>query len=403
MAQDNSDDLVDHISLATLMIYDAKYDKARNELRLVSPTASYYDAAKFYTVSGVLESKLEHHNEAIFNYRKAIEATEKKVFLPPKIYTKQKHLFSIGGSEDVIEKEPDFDPEKVKKEKIEKLYIYLSQAYYKAKEYKNSVEALDLAGELGRNRASLYAFRADCYWKIEEHANAFNALNLGIKRFDDASLLKQKFYYFSELKLYLSAVETSMAYMKKVGQNEEDFIALAQMLISADQTHEAIKVLEHAKLAFPKNAKIGALLAHTYLKKEMPYSGASLLEYSSYYDEKYLKDSIEVYRRVKNYPHAIYLNSLMLDKVEKLKQRVAIYIDRGEFEKVIGLKDALNRYSMLDDDNLRYAMAYAYYMAKDYKTAEEHLKKISDNELFTKATVIRKNIEKCQDNSMECI
>jgi len=145
------------------------------------------------------------------------------------------------------------------------------------------------------------------------------------------------------------------------------------------------------------------LLAHSYLKKQMNYTGAALLETSSYYDRKYLKDSVEIYRRVKNYPHAIFLNSLMLDKEEKLKQKVAIYIEREEYEKVIGLKAGMERNGMLKDDNLRYALAYAYYMAKDYDAAEEQLKKITDSELFGKATVIRKNIEKCKDDSMECI
>ncbi len=37
------------------------------------------------------------------------------------------------------------------------------------------------------------------------------------------------------------------------------------------------------------------------------------------------------------------------------------------------------------------------------KSAEMHLKKIEDDELFSKATVIRKNIEKCKSNSLECI
>ena len=61
--------------------------------------------------------------------------------------------------------------------------------------------------------------------------------------------------------------------------------------------------------------------------------------------------------------------------MEKLKQLVAIYLDRGEFEKVIGLKDGLERYNLLEDDNLRYALAYSYYMAKDYPNAEIQLKK----------------------------
>lgn len=394
---------VDHVALATLMIYDGKYDKARAELGLVDKQSELYDAAKYYTVYGVLESKVDHLEAAIDNYEKAVEATRVKVYKAPKVYKKRKHLFSIGADEEPEPETPKFDPEKIRKEKMEKLYIYLSQAYYKVKDYQKSVDALDNAGELGRNKASLYAFRADCYWKLKKQNKAIEALSGGYETFKEASLLKQKLFYYAELTLYQAAVETSMEYMKNVGKNEEDFMALAQMLMSADQTNAAIKVLEEAKIRFPDNAKLSVLLAHSYMKKEMPYSGASLFEYSSYYDQKYLKDAVEVYRRVKDYPHAIFLNSLMLDKQEKLKQKVAIYIDRGEFEKVIGLKDGLNRYGMLEDDNLRYALAYAYYMAKDYESAEAQLKRISDSELFAKATLIRKNIEKCKDDSMECI
>lgn len=111
----------------------------------------------------------------------------------------------------------------------------------------------------------------------------------------------------------------------------------------------------------------------------------------------------EMHRRAKDLPHALYLNSKLADTKEKLKQKVAIFVDRGEFEKVIGLKDGLGRYGLLADDNLRYALAYAYYMVKDYDEAEKHFKKIKDNALFSKATVIRKSIEKCKKNSLECI
>ena len=110
-----------------------------------------------------------------------------------------------------------------------------------------------------------------------------------------------------------------------------------------------------------------------------------------------------MYRRAGILSHALYLNSIMKNKFEKTKQKVAIYLDRGEFEKIIGLKDAMGRYGLLKDDNMRYALAYAYYVVKDYDKAEEHLKRIEDNELFSKATVIRKNIEKCKNESMECI
>jgi len=173
--------------------------------------------------------------------------------------------------------------------------------------------------------------------------------------------------------------------------------------MGANQRDSAIKVLEEAKILFPNEAKISMLLGHLYLKKGMTHTTAHLFEQASYYNSKYTKESAEMYRRSGNLPHAIYLNSQIKDKVEKLKQKVAIYIGRNEFDKIIGLKDALDRYKMLSDDNILYALAYAYYIVKDYENAEELFKKITNSELFSKATIVRKNIEKCRDNSMECI
>lgn len=400
----NKESDVNHLALATLMIYDGKLDKAREELELVNKESQTFDASKYYTVKGVLASKMEDDKGAIFNFNKAIEATKIKVFKAPKVFKKEKYLFSLGSSKAKEDNTPKFDGKKVKQEKLDKLYIYLSQAYHKVKDYANTASSLDLAGEKGRDRASLFALRADCYWKIKEHSKAIEALNRGSKLFpNDTTLLKQKFYYFADLGLYISAVENAKLYMQKTGADAKEYITLAQLLISAKQTTEALKILEEAKAKFPMDAKIGILLGHTYLQKEMKFTTAHLFKESSYKDKKYLKDAVEMHRRVKDYSHAIYLNSMISDKAEKIKQKLSIYLDRAEYEKIIGLKHGLQRYNLLKDDNLRYALAYAYYMAKDYEAAEKHLKKISDNELFLKATVIRKNIAKCRDNSMECI
>ena len=396
---------IDHLALATLMIYDAKYDKAKNELSLVDKTKPSYDASKYYTVDGVLNSKTKNHSEAVKSFIKAIEATKIKDFTKPKGSKREKYLFSIASSQEE-EKKPELELEakKIKEEKISKLYMYLSQEYYKLKDYKNTVISLDNAGESGRSKPLLYTLRAECYWKLKEHSSAFSSLNSGIKLFPkDATLQKQKFYYFADLKLYKAAIDSARVYITNVGGGVDEYIALAQMLIAANQTDEAITLLEEIKLKFDKEPKVGVLLAHMYLKKEMKHTTAYLFERSSYYDKKYLKDAVEMHRRSGNNQHALYLNAQNIDKSEKLKQKIAIYIDSLEFRKVIGLKKALNRYGMLDDDNLRYALAYSYYMSGDYINAEVHLKKISDNELFNKATVIRKNIEKCRNNTMECM
>lgn len=394
---------IDHLALANLMVYDGRLDKAEAELSRVDKTSKTFDAARYYTIRGVLASKKESYEKAIENYLMALEATKAKTFEAPKVEKEKKYLFSLGKSEVENEPEPAFDGQKVKKEKLENLHMQLSQAYYHVKDYAHTVKHLDMAGNRGRDRAALFAIRAECYWKIEKPKDAIHALNRGLKLFaEDAMLLKQKYHYFAELGLYQAAIENAKKYMGVTDAGANAYILLAQLLIEAEQADKAAEILELARGKFSQNAEIKMLLGHIYMEKGMNFTAARLFKEATYNDKKYLKDAVEMYRRIKDFSHAIYLNTQMSDKVEKLKQKVAIYLDRGEFEKVIGLTDGLKRYNLLEDDNLRYALAYSYYMAKDYPKAEMHVKKIQDNDLFAKGTVILKNIEKCRENSTEC-
>jgi len=398
---------VDHLALATMMVYDGKFDKANAELLEARKNDTDLDMSKYYTIKGVISMRQEKHVQAINYLKKAVEATKVKVYkAPASAKEKRRHLFSVGSSEKPQPKvsTPIFNAEKLRADQLQKLYSHLSQESYKVKDYGATIKYLDLQGPLGRDQASEYMLRADCYWKLGDRDSAVAMLTKGAGAFpSDQSLLKQKFYYFTELGLYQEAIKSAKAYMKRAKPNAKEYMALAQMLLAGGQRDESIKVLEETKMLFPKEAKVDMLLGHLYLKKGMQYTTANLFEQGSYYEHKYVKEAAEMYRRAGMIPHALYLNSQVIDKQKKLKQKIAIYVDRQEYAKIIGLIDALKRYKMLDDDTIRYAVAYAYYMSKDYEEAEKHLKKINDSELFSKATIIRKNIEKCQDNSMECI
>lgn len=409
MAQKPQEQIINHVEVATILFYDGSYKKALEELQKAKESHTDIDWMKYHSMRGIIFLKEEKYTQAIDAIKEAISATRKKVYKAPVEEKEKKEvLFSLFSDEKKAEKSKKvvvaFEPEKLRKAKIEELYIYLSQAYYRSEQYLSTVQALDAAGERGQESASLFTLRAECYWKANQKASAIEVLNRGAKLFPkDATLLKQKFYYYAELKLYQASISAAKAYMKKVPANAQEYISLAQMLVSGGEDMEAIKILEEAKILFPTSAKVHILLGHYYNKKDMPYTTAHLFEEGSYYDSKYLKEASEMYRRAGALSHALYLNSLMSDKTEKTKQKVAIYVSRGEFEKIIGLKDALNRYALLKNDNMRYALAYAYYVVKDYDEAEVHLKKIQDDELFSKATVIRKNIEKCKNSPLECI
>jgi len=408
-AKEIEEQTINHMEIATIMYYDGKFDKALEELKAAKDSHTKIEWDKYHNMRGLIFLKTKKYQASIDAFKQAIIATKQKVYEPPvEEKPKREYLFTAFSEtkkvQEPAEKKPLFDPEKLRKDQIEEIYIYLSQAYYKAEQYISAAQALDAAGEKGRANPSLFTLRAECYWKADQKGSAIDALSRGANLFpEDATLLKQKFYYFAELKLYQASIEAARAYMSKMPASADEYISLAQMLQGGGESEEAIKVLEEAKLKFPTSAKVHILLGHYYNQKDMPHVTADLFEKGSYYDPNYLKEAAEMYRRNGELAHALYLNSLMTDKEEKTKQQVAIFIGKGEFEKIIGLKDALDRYGLLKNDNMRYALAYAYYMVKDYESAEAHLKKIEDDELFSKATVIRKNIEKCRSNSLECI
>jgi len=355
-AKETVEQTINHMEIATIMYYDGKYDKALEELQLAKDAHTKIEWDKYHNMRGLIFLKTEKYQASINAFKQAIIATKQKVYEPPvEEKPKREYLFSVFSEkkemqESVVQK-PVFDPEKLRKDQIEEIYIYLSQAYYKAEQYIYAAQALDSAGEKGRANASLFTLRAECYWRADQKGSAIDALSRGAKLFpEDATLLKQKFYYFAELKLYQASIDAAKAYMQKMPANADEYISLAQMLQGGGEAEEAIKVLEEAKIKFPTSAKVHILLGHYYNQKDMPHITADLFEKGSYYDPNYLKEAAEMYRRNGELAHALYLNSLMTDKEEKTKQQVAIFIGKGEFEKIIGLKDALDRYGLLKND-----------------------------------------------------
>jgi lipopolysaccharide biosynthesis regulator YciM len=296
---------VDHLALASMMVYDGKFAKANKELLEAKKQDENLDLSKYYTIKGVIAMRQEKHVQAIDYLKKAVTATKTKVYLAPAaVKGKRKHLFSIGSEPEaqvIDERKVAFDAEKLRKEQLQRLYSNLSQESYKVKNYMDTIKYLDLQGPAGRDQAAEYMLRADCYWKSEKKDSAVGILTEGAKAFpSDQSLLKQKFYYFTELGLYQEAIFSAKAYMKRAKPNAKEYMALSQMLL---------KVLEETKMLFPTNAKVNMLLGHLYMKKGMEFTTANLFEQGSYYEHKYVKEAAELHRRVGLIPHALYLNS----------------------------------------------------------------------------------------------
>jgi len=363
-ADKKSSDEIDHIALAALLLKDGLTARAKDELNQVNLEDEEIDRARFYTLMGLVYTKQSKFAEANSAFSKAIKYSE------------------------VVNKT---------------LYLYMAQNSFKLKDYEGTLDAIKFAQELAEKSASVQGLKAECYWKLKSENEAFVVLAKAIKTFPTKwAFYKQRFSYYLSLKLYQSALVDAKVYLSKASANEKTVLSFISALRTSGDTDRAIELAEKANIQFVKSAEITVLLAHLYLDKEMVQAAAELFAQASIEDRKYTKEAAEMMRRAKEFTLALYKNSQMLDTKEKLKQRVAIYIEFGSYERIIVSKRALERSELIDDESIRYALAYSYYMTQSFEKAEVQLQLLSRPDLFKKATELRKNMQKCKESLWEC-
>jgi len=356
-------DEVDYVALATILMKDGYYSRANDALKSVNLEDKAVDLAQYYTLQGLVKSKLLEYKESNLNFYKAIEngQTQKSI------------------------------------------YVYIAQNSFKLKAYKDVIQALENAPQLVKSKPKLMALKAESLYRLKEYNAALEELSLINKlhpTYYDA--YRQRFAYLVKLQLFQSALSDADVYMKNAKPNERVTLSFINALRKSKQTTKAIKLAEHAHLLYPKNATMTVLLANLYIDKDMIQASADLFAEASLQDEQYIKDSSEMFRRAKDYVQAIYKNSQILDAKEKYKQKVAIYLEFANYEKVIATESALQRNGLLKEQNMIYALAYAFYMTGEFDKCEEYLKKITRPDLFQKAIELRKNMNKCKNNHWEC-
>ncbi len=362
-AEKSGDDDVDHVALAALLMKDGHYARASETLNEADTEQKDFDFVLYYTMRGMIYTKQSLYSVANEQFYKAIES---------------------GQTDPVI-------------------YLYIAQNNFKLQDYQGTIDALDRAGDAASTKPQLLALRAECYWKLDQHSNALDTLAKVTTAFPAYyALYKQRFNYFVELELYQSALEDAEVYLANEKPNAKTYLSFVGALRKSGETTKATILAEEGNLRFEENAEMTVMLAHLYLDKEMSQSAADLFDQASIEDQKYTKEAAEMLRRARKFTLALYKNAQLTDTKEKYKQRIAIYLEFGSYERIVAADSAIERSGLLEDENIRYALAYAYYMTSDFDKSEAQLRELTRPDLFEKATELRINMEKCTNNSWEC-
>lgn len=357
---------VDHLGLAAMLLRDGHPDRAAQALdaydaaRHAAPEAAP-DAApergRYHTLRGVIALRGRDFPAALAAFDAALAA---------------------GAS----------DPT---------LHLYRARSAWALDDGATVLAAFEAAGALAEGEADFYLMRSACHWRDGRHAAALAALDAGEAAFPARrDLGRLRVERLLELGLYRAAVDAGRRFIAGGGGLDEHLFVSAALL-QAGQAEEARHLLEEARLRYGDDERLLVQLGHAWLGAGHPLVAARMFEAASLFDPDHARDAAELYREQQMYGRALALNGRLLEQPAKLRQRMALLLDMERFEAVVALTPRLARLGMLaDDEELRYALAYAHFRLGDYTEAEAQLRRLTKPALFERAGQLRKAMADCR-------
>lgn len=353
-AAEQGEEEVDRLGLAALLIKDQHFERARAVLDEVDPKQPELDLARYHTLRGLVALQAQEHATARDELVLATNA---------------------GRVEPIV-------------------WVHLAQAHHALDAPAEALAALARSRAAWEGLVGVHRLKVLAHWKLKDRAGAFDALAAAERRFPaDADFVKQRALYLLELSLYQEAADAGQVYLERAGRTAQAHLALGEALRRSRRAEEAARVLEAARLRFPQDLQVLVALAHAHLDAGRPRAAAGVLEEAARLDAKYLPEAAELHRRAGALDRALYLNAQVLDQKVKARQRLGILLQRSAFDVAVSLEPRLSRLGLLEDEDVRYALAYASYRAGDLERADAQLRGITRPELFRAATDLRRAIE----------
>jgi tetratricopeptide (TPR) repeat protein len=344
----------DPLGLAALLLADGHHDRARVVLAKVDPKADGVDPARLLTLRGLAALKADDPKAA----RADLQAAT-----------------ALGQAEPVA-------------------WVYLAQACYALEDLPGTLAALDARPEGWARLPGLHRLRVHAAWRAGDRTSAFAALAAAEAAFPkDADFTKQRLLYLLELGLFQEAAVAGERYLASAGQSVGAHLALGEALRRARRPEAAAAVLEEARLRWPGDEQVLLALARAHHDAGRPRAAGAILEEAALRSPTLLADAAELYRRAGALDRSLLLNVRMGDSKAKTRQRLGLLLQKNQFDEAAALEPRATRLGLLEDDDVRYALAYASYRAGDLERAQELARGVTKASLFRSATDLVRAIE----------
>lgn len=277
-----------------------------------------------------------------------------------------------------------------------------ARAHFQVKKYstcqslyeKTSVEPLMLESD--------WILRAQCEFKNKASSAAWSTLTRARVKFASFAVEREWIELQMALQMKHMALTTSLDWLHGKSVMPSQFMNLAEIFHAQGNLDEALTILEAGRAQNPMHVDMNLTLSQIYFQKGLLRSSAEGFARAAEKDGKYHYHAAELQRQLGNMELSRYQNIYITDPKEKLKQKIAAFVDAGNFPMIASLENIIQRSELSKDDEIRYALAYSLVREGQIDQPLQYLSQITKPELIEKTTVLRKTLLDCQTKKSEC-
>lgn len=241
-----------------------------------------------------------------------------------------------------------------------------------------------------------------CERKSNAPDKAWSTLVKSIKTAKSLDVLQAANDFLISQKMFNLATQLSLDWLALRSRQSSDFITVADFFNKSGHPQGRLHVLEMARIKYPLDIDVNLNLNQIYYEKGMLLAVEEGFARASLVDAKYSYHAAEINRQTGRYERSQYFNARIPDEKERLKQKLAIYVDKGQFAMIASLESILQRSPLINDDEIRYALAYSLVRMGEYKRPLQYLAKITNKDFLEKTVILRNALTDCVENNKVC-
>lgn len=382
----------DLVAIAAVLLEGGDAARAISLLQGIAPDDERIDRIRLGSVLGLAALEVQDYALARSAFSSAIDESERR---------RAKADEQRGASRTAQRDAARATPAESGANELRTLHGHLALATFALGDCEATLEALQASGVWATERVAGFAMRAECLQRGGQPAAALEVLRAGQARHAPAAeLWEREFELLCSLSLFQELRVRADAWLPQ--QSEEEALRLLAQLSAAGAHDVAIELGERMRWLHGATPRISAALAHAYAARGAPLSAAQLFEDAARRAPEHVLAASSLYRSAGWLTFAELLSARAEDSAGKVRQRFGLLLEQQRFDEANALRGRLQREGLLEDDEIRYALAYSLYQSRALADARSTLRGITRPSLFRQAAELASAIEACEQEGWQC-